>query len=256
MRPFALTASTCLLIAAGAAFSALSAAPLTIESLHTENYPVVELRFRAEAAASGEAPVFRVSERHGDQERSITERAVAERSDASPLYMALVLDATRSVSPASYKKLQRFALALLGELKDPDQAALYVIGARAREASPFTRDLQRVRTALRGVERSGRRTRIYDALYLAMKACAAQPIQIGQGRCVVVTLSDAREEDSLLTDRDSYELNALIYLCILTFLDGVAIPVAWSGWPSKPAANWCNRRRLIPPLPPLALCAA
>ncbi|MBX7056642.1 MAG: VWA domain-containing protein [Leptospirales bacterium] len=204
-----------LLSAAGLALSAISplqAAPARIEALRIENYPAVQLQFYVELDSSEDEitpPVFRVLESRRGQEYTVAEALTPERSEAEALHLALVIDATRSVSPSAFRRLRKFGEALLDSLGPQDRAALYVIDAHPRELRAFSRDHNSLRSALQSLQRTGRRTRIYDALYLAMRACARQDAPAGQVRSAVVVLTDAREEDSLLSDRDSSDLNAL-----------------------------------------------
>lgn len=211
-----------LLVLAVCAPAALAGAPVAaIEEVDAANFPNVSVRFRYTAPGPDFAtrpgpPEIRLAEIYGDREwDALTEPARPLRTEAERLDLVLIVDATRSVPPDSFRAAIRAARALTEKLQNGDRVALYSLAEKPELLSSFTIDRERISAQLGQLERRGRRTRIYDALYSGVYTAAASAEQThaagesARVRTVVALFTDGREEDSLLTDNDVFEVLGL-----------------------------------------------
>lgn len=211
-----------LLALAVCAPGALVGAPVAaIEEVDAANFPDVSVRFRYTApdpdfASRPGAADIRLAEIYGDREwDALAESARPLRTEAERLDLVLIVDATRSMPTESFQAAIRAARALTDKLQNGDRVALYSLAAKPELLSSFTIDRQRIQTLLGKLERKGRRTRIYDALYSGVYTAASSAEQTRSAgdsarvRTAVALFTDGREEDSLLTDNDVFEVLGL-----------------------------------------------
>ncbi len=215
---------------------ALAGAPVAeIEEVDAANFPEVSVRFRYVAPGPDSVsrpgpPAIRLAEIYGDREwNALAEPARPLRTEAERLDLVLIVDATRSMPPESFRAAVSAAQSLAAALQNGDRVALYSLAEKPELLSSFTVDRQRIQTLLGRLERRGRRTRIYDALYSGVYTAAVSAEQTrlagesARARTAVALFTDAREEDSLLTDNDVFEVLGLsrqVELPIYTILYG------------------------------------
>lgn len=140
------------------------------------------------------------------------EIAVFEQHTAQPLSVAIMLDISGSTAKdLKYEvdSLQRFAKALFGSGNPEDQAALYTFNHDVAKASSFTRRLDRLESALRGLK-AGAGTSLYDAILLGTDELGRR-----SGRRVLIVVTDGGDTTSFTTFHAALEAahrnDAVIY---------------------------------------------
>lgn len=119
--------------------------------------------------------------------------AIFERSTTQPLSVMLMLDISASVAKDLRYELeasQRFAKSLFGEGNTDDQLAVITFNHAVDLVAGFTRRLQRIENALRGI-RTGAGTSLYDAFVLA-----SEELEGREGRKVIICVSDGGDTAS------------------------------------------------------------
>ena len=140
------------------------------------------------------------------------EIAVFEQHTAQPLSVAIMLDISGSTAKdLKYEvdSLQRFAKALFGSGNPEDQAALYTFNHDVAKVSSFTRRLNRLESALRGLK-AGAGTSLYDAILLGTAELGRR-----SGRRVLIVVTDGGDTTSFTTFHAALEAahrnDAVIY---------------------------------------------
>lgn len=202
----------------------LGAAPLiNVMQVDTSAYPDIRLILSEESPhphfieTNSDTPSFAVQEIYNDAvftqtlNESAPPRAIADR-----LSLVLVLDATKSVPEDSFRSSLRSAESIVHSLKENDQAALYVLRGEPQLLVDFTTNRDRLLQQLDGIERDGRKTRLYDSLYSGIYSARSAIQTDGTGitagltaHTAVVLLTDSRDEGSYLTDNDCFELTRI-----------------------------------------------
>ncbi len=165
-------------------------------------YPL-DLR-RTESTGAENKPGFMVRETAGG--KSEDGRVIRAELDAT-LRMVLVIDATRSVRPAEFEKALKTASAVVDKMESGDSTSIVRINGKPGLVLEFSRDPARIKEALTTIKRTGTETRIYDALYSAIKT--AREAQGPQGRGAVILFTDGIDEGSALSDSDCLTLSNL-----------------------------------------------
>lgn len=109
-----------------------------------------------------------------------------------PLAAALVLDSSESMKGARLEAALAGARAFVGDMRELDEAAVFLFSNGLLRATDFSSDGQVLNAALTRVEARGN-TALNDHLYLALKHLDAR-----QGRRVVLLLSDGADVHSVL----------------------------------------------------------
>src|SRR5262245_52543249 len=112
----------------------------------------------------------------------------AEKS-GPPAVVALVLDASGSLSEAEIARSRDLATELLGGLPEGSEAAVFSFDDQSRLLQARTDRVDLVRQALSGIRRTGRFTALHDALYDASRYLAAAPAT----RRAIVLLTDGND---------------------------------------------------------------
>ena len=140
------------------------------------------------------------------------EIAVFEQHTAQPLSVAIMLDISGSTAKdLKYEvdSLQRFAKALFGSGNPEDQAALSTFNHDVAKVSSFTRRLDRLESALRGLK-VGAGTSLYDAILLGTDELGRR-----SGRRVLIVVTDGGDTTSFTTFHAALEAahrnDAVIY---------------------------------------------
>jgi VWFA-related protein len=118
------------------------------------------------------------------------------RSEDAPLSLAILFDASGSMSTADRTTAAKFAAYhLLSSLQDGrDEAGLFAFDSRLREVAPFSVDTHALKGALGEVDPFGA-TSLHDAILAAAERVAARPA----ARRAVVVLTDGIDTASRLT---------------------------------------------------------
>ena len=127
---------------------------------------------------------------------------IAAPGPPPPAAVALVVDASGSVSPAEIARAQALAAALLARLPAGSEAAVFSFDDEARLLQGFTAEAPLVARALQRVQRRGRFTALHDALYDASRYLRDS----GADRTGILLITDGRDEQSTLNVEDGLRL--------------------------------------------------
>lgn len=121
---------------------------------------------------------------------------------------AIVMDSTKSISARQFKRNISSALDLVDDMPEKTRMAIYRINGKPSRIITFTSSQKRLRSALKGLKRTGKVTRIYDALFHALKNTSdfAKKRKLPVGGLILFT--DGRDEGSYLTEEDCLEIAA------------------------------------------------
>ncbi len=110
-----------------------------------------------------------------------------------PLDVTLALDTSASVRGDGLEHLRRGGFAILDALRPEDHAALLTFSHAVARQQGLTRDVQRLRDALDGIDASGE-TALVDGVFAALTLG-----QAGAGRRLLIVFSDGLDTHSWLT---------------------------------------------------------
>jgi hypothetical protein len=119
-----------------------------------------------------------------------------------PAIVALTLDTSGSISPALLEQTRGLAVAILEALPPGSEVALFTFDDASRVILERTRDPEAVRQALASVDRAGRYTALYDALYDASRYLQQAP----RARKAIVLVTDGKDENSALQAEDGLKV--------------------------------------------------
>jgi hypothetical protein len=115
-----------------------------------------------------------------------------------PALVALTLDTSGSIGAELIEQTRALAVSILEALPQGSEVALFVFDDSSRLILERTDDPEAVREALAGVQRAGRYTALYDALYDASRYLQAAP----RSRKAIVLVTDGKDENSTLLQED------------------------------------------------------
>ena len=130
------------------------------------------------------------------------EIAIFERQTEQPLSVAILFDNSASTGKElkyESESIQRFLKALIREGNPEDRAAIYTFNWQVVLLRSFTRNLEALDRAVRGIKNEGG-TSLYDAMYLASSDLAERP-----GRHVMVIVTDGGDTTSSKTYHQALE---------------------------------------------------
>jgi len=165
-----------------------------------------------EGAQSG---TFQIQETYAGLITESPALAKAENPDRPVLNLVIVIDATRSMSPRSFRQAVALASSIAGNLPATDHVAVYTINGKPDLKAAFSDTRETVLSAITGVERKGYITRIYDALFAGIFTAKSvlgetqDPSKSSPTKSAVLLLTDGRDEGSYLTDNDCIALSEL-----------------------------------------------
>ncbi len=173
----------CALAFAGPCAAHASAAELIVDEVDATRYPqmAVTLRLPGEFEAAG-SPALRVWENDVAIEGVSAGAASSERA---PVDVALLLDASGSMSGKPAAEARRAARRFVEAMSPQDRISVVVFNDRVRQVTPFTSDRSRLLRAIDAIEARGE-TALYDGI---VKSAALLQRSRGSSRYVVL-LSD------------------------------------------------------------------
>ena len=196
---------------------ALKAAPhLNIQELRVDNYPHMHLIVGTVQAypetVSETQNYFEIYESFGEREWKLDIldiQKIPEGRDA--LNLVFLIDSTESI------KAQKAATLLIEAMQPGDQAALYSFNGKASLERYFTDKKDELTKAVQSIQRDGKVTRIYDALYQAIHTARATVVSPWPSKkstpssqtAAVLLFTDGQDEGSFLTEDDGIELSRL-----------------------------------------------
>jgi Ca-activated chloride channel family protein len=159
-------------------------------------------------------PDFRVSDNGVEQTIS-----VFERETELPLSVAVLVDVSGSTAKdlkSELDSVHRFLRAFLREGNPDDRAALYSFNWQVVLNAAFTRNLDRLESALRKLKGEGG-TSMYDAIYLA-----SRDIEDRQGRHAMVIVTDGGDTTS---NRDFHQALEAAHMADAVLFPIVIVPI-------------------------------
>jgi len=144
--------------------------------------------------------------------------AVLATSAASAAPTAVLVDTSRSVSPARFAEMKATLSDLVPELAARGPVALYAFNDEPVQVVDFTSDAGALRTGLEGLQQGGNFTLLHDCLFGAVKAIEAR-----KEPGVVLLVSDGRDENSAVTLEDGASRAAQAHVAVVTVGLGAAV---------------------------------
>lgn len=139
-------------------------------------------------------------------------------STAAATPTAVLVDTSRSVSPARFEEAKRTLAELLPTLTADGPVALYAFNDAPEQAADFTTDAAALRAALDRLEQGGNFTLLYDCLFGAVKAIESQ-----ESPGVILLVTDGRDENSAVTLEDVAGRAHAAHVAVTTVGLGVAV---------------------------------
>jgi Ca-activated chloride channel homolog len=144
------------------------------------------------------------------------EISVFERYTEQPLSVALLIDASGSTAKELKYELEsasRFLRSIIRGGNPRDAVALFTFNWEIRQQTTFTRRLDQLESAMRGIKAEGG-TSLYDALHLSTGGLAGR-----EGRHVVVVVTDGGDTTSSKTYHEALEAlqraDAIVYAIVV-----------------------------------------
>ncbi len=194
-------------------FSASAAPFVSINSINaTSEFPKVKV-------------VVTVSERDGRAINSLDERNFQIYEDgymvnyvrlkdlsatSEPLYLAMAIDSSKSISADFFDKIKHEAGTILSILSKGDRVSLFKFNDEVELKSGFGANYGELNSAIKSLQRHGSNTKLYDAIYDAVELVSASKSQ----RMAVLVWTDGKDEGSSLSADD-----------VINFARELSIPV-------------------------------
>ncbi|MCB1139445.1 MAG: VWA domain-containing protein [Leptospiraceae bacterium] len=182
-------------------------AEIKITEVDLSSYPSIEATVELPARGD-EKPTFVVYEDYGSgQTAQNLKEIVPDRRNAQN--WVVVIDATKSVPKKDFLRSRKAALNLVRNLPDSDRVAVYRINGKPIQIISMTAlssDRARVLDSIEGIERTGMKTRIYDALYVGLDHARKAKTFFEARGSVLILFTDGRDEGSYLSDEDAISI--------------------------------------------------
>ncbi len=192
------------LLILGLLMSGPALAQVEISSVNTSAYPDMEATVEIPSSAEGK-PTFVVYEDYGSgpQAQNLAEVVSAQENGSN---WVVVLDATKSVPKKAFLRSRKAALDFVRNLPDADRVAVYRINGKPIQIlsmTGLTTERANVLKAIEEIQRTGMKTRIYDALYVGLDyATQARDAYSPRGSALIL-FTDGRDEGSYLSEEDA-----------------------------------------------------
>src|SRR5262245_56065627 len=123
-------------------------------------------------------------------------------SQEPPAIVAITIDTSGSISSDLLQKTRELAVGVLESLPAGSQVALFAFNDQSRLVLERTSDAAAIQAALGGLERAGKYTALYDALYDASRYLKEAP----RARKAIVLITDGLDENSSLQVEDGLKV--------------------------------------------------
>ena len=119
-----------------------------------------------------------------------------------PAIVAITIDTSGSISAELLQKTRELAVGVLGSLPAGSQVALFAFNDQSRLVLERTNDAAAIQASLGGLQRAGRFTALYDALYDASRYLKEAP----RARKAIILITDGLDENSSLQVEDGLKV--------------------------------------------------
>lgn len=157
--------------------------------------------------------------------RSVTLPEAPARPVGHGRLYSIVIDATKSVPVADFKRSLSSAANLMDGMPAGSKTAIFRINGKPSQVHDFDDDPDTARRSLRRIKREGKITRVYDSLFFALKETAAEARRSHRPVGGLILFTDGRDEGSYLTEEDCLEIAAKgqdLEIPIFVVLNGAA----------------------------------
>ncbi|MEQ8351718.1 MAG: VWA domain-containing protein [Leptospiraceae bacterium] len=179
-------------------------ADVEITGVDYRAFPEMEVTVEIPSSAEGE-PTFVVYEDYGSGSQAQNLDTVVSAQENGSNWV-VVLDATKSVPKKDFLRSRKAALEFVRNLPDADRVAVYRINGKPVQILSMTglsTERARVLAGIEGIDRTGMKTRIYDALYVGLDhATQARDAYSPRGSGLIL-FTDGRDEGSYLSEEDA-----------------------------------------------------
>lgn len=119
-----------------------------------------------------------------------------------PALVALTIDTSGSISSETLQQIKGLAAGVLQALPPASQVAVFSFNDTSAVVLERTADIEAVQQAVQGLERAGRYTALYDALYDASRYLKEAP----PARKAIILVTDGLDENSSVQVEDGLKL--------------------------------------------------
>ncbi|HBS03465.1 MAG TPA: hypothetical protein DEA96_00770 [Leptospiraceae bacterium] len=192
------------LLVLGLLMSGPALAQVEISSVNNSAYPDMEATVEIPSTSEGK-PTFVIYEDYGSGPHAQNLKEVVSARENGSNWV-VVLDATKSVPKKAFINSRKAALDFVRNLPDSDRVAVYRINGKPIQILSMTGLSTERASVLKGIEdiqRTGMKTRIYDALYVGLDhATQARKAYSPRGSALIL-FTDGRDEGSYLSEEDA-----------------------------------------------------
>lgn len=112
-------------------------------------------------------------------------------------YIALCIDASKSLSKKNFLKLKKIALNIIKKSTDKYRFIVYKFNDEVVTLSTFSNDIATATEAIESIQQHGKRTKLYNCLFTATEEIAIQ-----KGGKSIILLTDGKDEGSFMLPDD------------------------------------------------------
>lgn len=188
-------------------FTSRLSAEIEITDVDVSEYPALEVTVEMPAVEQGK-PTFVIYEDYGSgmQAQNLKEVLPDQRNASN---WVVVIDATKSVPKKDFLDSRKAALDFVRSLPDSDRVAVFRINGKPEQILTMTglaSQRAEVLESIEDIQRTGMKTRIYDALYVGLDhASKARTAYEARGSAVIL-FTDGRDEGSYLSEEDAISI--------------------------------------------------
>jgi Mg-chelatase subunit ChlD len=183
----------------------LASAEITVTRIDTSHYPAIEATVEVPGADIADRPTFVLYENYGSDPKAQEMKAVVPAVENATNWV-VVLDATKSVPKKDFGESKQAALEFVRDLPDSDRVAVFRINGEPIEIlsmTPLSTQRADVLKGIEEIERTGLKTRIYDALYVGLDHATRSREAFRARASAVILFTDGRDEGSYLSEEDA-----------------------------------------------------
>jgi hypothetical protein len=126
----------------------------------------------------------------------------AARAQEPPAIVALTIDTSGSIRPEVLEQIKQLASGVLTSLPQGSQVAVFSFNDQSTRIQERTSDTAAVEQAIQGLQRAGRFTALYDAIYDASRYLKDAP----PSRKAIILVTDGKDENSSVQIEDGLRI--------------------------------------------------